>query len=196
MAAATLPGVILAAGAGTRFGMPKALARSASGEPWLHLAAAALRAGGAGPILAVLGAEAEAARRLLPEGVSAVVADDWADGVGASLAAGLAALEGSPEIEEAPAAVVTLVDLPGLPSTAVRRLIAAAGGRAADRSALLQATYAGRPGHPVVLGRAHWAPLRGTLDGDTGARPYLLTHGVTAIECGDLWSGEDVDRAR
>jgi CTP:molybdopterin cytidylyltransferase MocA len=222
----TLPGVILAAGAGVRFGMPKALARTPSGEPWLQVAADALREAGVGPIVVVLGADADEASALLPSGAVAVVADDWAEGIGASLAAGLAALEGlggtvghgarkgwapsgsdaapesaasaqsaaAPESAAAPAAVITLVDLPGLPAAAVRRLVAPSTRTLLGPEVLRQAVYGGRPGHPVVLGREHWAPLRATLRGDTGARPYLLAHGVTEVECGDLWSGDDVDR--
>ncbi|WP_210508474.1 NTP transferase domain-containing protein [Naasia sp. SYSU D00057] len=188
MAERPLPGLILAAGGGLRYGGPKALARTAAGEPWLHRAADALSAGGAQPVLAVLGASAEEARALLPGGVSAVVAQDWADGIGASLAAGLAALEA--DHEDAAAAVVTLVDLPGLPPAAVRRVAAGA----LSPSVLRQAVYEGRPGHPVLLGRAHWAPLRAALTGDAGARQYLVANGVTEVECGDLWPGEDVDR--
>lgn len=186
VADATLPGLILAAGGGSRYGGPKALARMPDGEPWLRRAVSALRQGGAAPVLAVLGASLEEARALLPDDVLVVVADRWADGIGASLAAGLAALEHV----DAPAAVVTLVDLPGLPPAAVRRVTA----DAARPDELRQAVYRGRPGHPVLLGRDHWAPLRGTLTGDTGARPYLLSAGVREIECGDLWPGNDADR--
>ena len=58
---------------------------------------------------------------------------------------------------------------------------------------LRQAHFGGRPGHPVVIGRAHWAPLRATLAGDTGARPYLLAHHVLAVPCDDLGTGVDID---
>lgn len=186
VAASPLPGLILAAGVGSRYGAPKALARTDHGEPWLAHAARALRDGGADPVLAVLGASADAARELLPSGVRAVLAPHWADGIGASLAAGLEALE---ELDGT-AVIVTLVDLPTLPASAVRR-IAEGGG---DPAALRQAVYGGRPGHPVLIGRDHWAPLGRALEGDHGARQYLVASGVEEVECGDLWSGEDVDR--
>ena len=186
MAERALPGLILAAGGGLRYGGPKALARTAAGEPWLRHAARALDDGGVAPVIAVLGAAAEEARTLLPHGIRTVVAERWADGIGASLAAGLAALAET----DAPAAVVTLVDLPGLPGEAVRRIIAPP----VVPATLRQATYDAHPGHPVLLGREHWVPLSATLRGDSGARQYLVAHGVEEIECGDLWSGEDVDR--
>jgi molybdenum cofactor cytidylyltransferase len=48
----------------------------------------------------------------------------------------------------------------------------------------------------VVIGRAHWAPVRAGLTGDTGARPYLVAHDVTAVACDDLGTGLDVDVPR
>ena len=76
-----------------------------------------------------------------------MVAADWAEGMGASLRAGLAALDGG-----ADAVVVTLVDLPDLTAEVVRRVVAAATGP----GDLARATYAGTPGHPVLIGRDHW----------------------------------------
>ena len=132
----------------------------------------------------MLGAEADAAAVLTPSGVAVVVASDWASGMSASLAAGIAALG------PATAALITLVDLPGLPVSACRRVL----GSSVDGSTLRRATYGGRPGHPVLVGRAHFSPLRDSLAGDAGGRAYLAAAGVDAVECGDLFSGRDVDR--
>lgn len=125
--------------------------------------------------------------------VSVVVADDWADGLAASLRAGLKALAAwNPE--EARLALVTLVDYPGLPSSAVARLLSPA---AADvplgPAALRQAVFPGRPGHPVVVGRSHWSALAASLAGDRGAGPYLRAHAAEPVDCSDLWDGRDVD---
>jgi hypothetical protein len=46
-----------------------------------------------------------------------------------------------------------------------------------------------------VLGRDHWAAVAAETDGDRGARGYLATHDVAVVECGDLATGRDVDRA-
>jgi CTP:molybdopterin cytidylyltransferase MocA len=59
--------------------------------------------------------------------------------------------------------------------------------------ALARASYHGRPGHPVVLGRSHWVAIAETARGDSGARDYLATHAAALVECGDLASGVDVD---
>ncbi|MFJ6651648.1 NTP transferase domain-containing protein [Microbacterium sp. NPDC091313] len=178
-------GIVLAAGAGTRYGGPKALAADAAGEPWLPRVCAALAAGGCGDVVVVLGAEAERAAALLPRGVRAVIARDWADGLSRSVAAGLAAAVGADAVLLAP------VDVPDLPAAAVARVIAAAD--ADPRNALVRAVYDGRPGHPVLIGATHLDAVRDGLHGDVGAGRYLSRHGAVALECGDLWDGRDVD---
>lgn len=166
-------------------GRPKALVEI-GGEPLVRRALRALVDGGAAPVVVVLGARAGLVRAVLPAGAHTVEAPDWADGMGASLRAGLTALEGY----DAEAAVVHLVDLPGVPSAAVARLVASSDGA----GVLVRAAYAGRPGHPVLLGRAHWAGVREAATGDAGARGYLAGRGdVRLVECGDLADPDDVD---
>ena len=58
---------------------------------------------------------------------------------------------------------------------------------------LARAAYDGVPGHPVLLGRDHWAGVNAAATGDRGARDYLATADVVLVECGDLASGRDVD---
>jgi CTP:molybdopterin cytidylyltransferase MocA len=176
-----ITGIVLAAGAGTRAGGPKALLRMPDGTPWLELATTTLLEGGCRRVIVVLGPRALIARPLVPidDRVTTVVAMEWERGMSESLRIGLAAADGD-------AALVTLVDLPGLPVEVVRRVLAAPG-------PLRQATYEGRPGHPVYLAAEHWLPAAATLHGDRGAREYLVAHGVAEVECGDLWDGADRD---
>jgi molybdenum cofactor cytidylyltransferase/nicotine blue oxidoreductase len=180
----TPAGLVLAAGAGRRFGGPKALARDSLGVPWMERAVRALREGGCDPVLVVLGSAADAAGRLVPAGATVVRAEGWSEGVSASLRAGLEAAAST----SAPAVVVIPVDTPDLPLEAVRRLAS----RASD-DALAFAAYDGAPGHPVVIGRDHWTAVAAAVHGDVGARPYLREHGAEAVECADLWSGADRD---
>ncbi|WP_340537120.1 nucleotidyltransferase family protein [Nocardioides sp. GXZ039] len=181
-------GLLLAAGAGTRMGRPKALVRDEDGNSWLHRSIEVLRDGGCEPVIVVLGAGADQARSLVPDGVEVVLADDWATGMAASLRAGLSAAEAT----AADAVVVHLVDLPDVGADVIDRVARSASG--AGRSALARAAYDGVPGHPVVLGRAHWAAVAELAVGDSGARPYLAAHDVEGIECGDLARGRDVDQ--
>ncbi len=183
-------GLLLAAGGGRRMGRPKALLRDPDGVPFLVRAVGLLREGGCDQVTVVLGAAADEARLLLDgsEPVDVVVAEDWDEGMGASLRAGLGALAGS----DAEAALVTLVDLPDLSAAVLRRVVTA--GEPTGARALVRATYDGRPGHPVLVGREHWAGVVTTAHGDRGARDYLAAHGATACECGDLATGRDVDR--
>lgn len=180
----TVSGLVLAAGAGRRFGGPKALARTPAGTPWIALAVRALREGGCRDVTVVLGAEASAATELVPAGVTIVHAQDWASGVAASLRAGLAAVASGPSLS----VVVLPVDTPEVSSAAVARLV-----RRAGEEALAQATYGGAPGHPVLIGRAHWGAVAPSVQGDLGARPYLIAQDAQLVECGDLWSGVDHD---
>jgi CTP:molybdopterin cytidylyltransferase MocA len=173
-------GLLLAAGAGRRMGGPKALVGT-----WLVDAVEALRDGGCGRVVVVLGASAEEAwSRLEGYGVEAVVAEDWDEGMGASLRTGLAVLDGS----EA-AALVTLVDLPDVGADVVERLLT----RPFTEASLVRASYDGTPGHPVLIGRDHWAGVIDSAKGDRGARDYLATNAVELVECADLATGRDVD---
>ena len=172
-------GIVLAAGAGSRAGGPKALLRLPSGEPWLEVATRALLDGGCARVVVVLGAQERRARPLVPPGVTIVVAPNWQHGMSDSLRTGLAAATGD-------AALVTLVDLPTFPAAVVRRVLDAEGD-------LRQAVFGARPGHPVYFSSDQWMPAANSLVGDTGARRYLAAHGVVEVECGDLWDGVDRD---
>jgi CTP:molybdopterin cytidylyltransferase MocA len=171
-------GLLLAAGAGTRFGMPKVLA---SQGDWLRHAVKALVDGGCDDVVVVLGAAVVD----VPASARVVVADDWATGMSASLRAGLRA------VADADLAVLHLVDLPDVGADVVARVLAAAESSA---SGLARATYGGRPGHPVVIAKRYLAPLSATLSGDEGARTFLGGRDdVVTVECGDLATGVDVD---
>ncbi|GAA5142957.1 nucleotidyltransferase family protein [Nocardioides marinquilinus] len=184
-------GLLLAAGAGSRMGRPKALVHDPDGTAWLPRSVAALADGGCDPVTVVLGAAADQARVLVPGGVTVVVAEDWAEGMAASLRAGLRALADGPATPDA--VVVGLVDLPDVGAEVVRRLVAALDAAASGPGVLARAAFDGRPGHPVVLGRDHWDGVLATATGDQGARAYLAAHDVALVECGDLATGHDVD---
>lgn len=189
----TVLGVLLAAGAGRRMGMPKALLRDQDGTPFVARAIGALLDGGCDSVVVVAGASAAEAAALLDEtgwshdpAIEVVVAENWDDGMGASLRTGLSAAMGT----SASYALVSLVDLPDVGSAVVERVL---GQMSRDEAAVARATYDGRPGHPVLLGRNHWAGVIGAAHGDKGARDYLAANHPVLVECGDLATGRDTD---
>ena len=178
---ATVAGILLAAGEGSRLGRPKALVEL-GGQTLAERGVALLCAGGADPVLVVTGAAP-----VEIEGARAVHNPDWRSGMGSSLAAGLRALD-----ETGPgAAVIALADQPLVGAEAVRRLIAAY----RDGAGVVVAAYGGKPRNPVLIAREHWSAVAGLAAGDTGARPFLRAHPelVTLVECGDTGSPDDVD---
>ena len=190
MRAPRVAGLLLAGGAGRRLGIPKALLRDASGAPYLGRTIGALFDGGCVTVTVVLGAAASQALDLLADGgwtgdpdLSVVVAEDHAEGMGASLRTGLGSLT------EHDAALVMLVDLPDVGDAVMQRLL-----QGATPDSLARATYAGQPGHPVLIGRNHWAGVLATARGDRGARAYLEANGVRDVACDDLATGRDLDR--
>jgi CTP:molybdopterin cytidylyltransferase MocA len=183
--------LLLAAGAGRRLGAPKALLRHADGRSWVERAAGRLVAGGCGPVVVVVGARASDVAALVPPHLvppgDVIEAAGWNEGMGASLRAGLVAL--GARREPADAALVALVDTPGMTTAVVERVVAAAAGP----GVLARAAFDRVPGHPVLIGREHWAGVRAAARGDAGARDYLRNRPVRLIECGDVGTGLDVD---
>lgn len=186
-----MAGLVLAAGAGRRYGMPKALVPYEGSL--LVERAYRLVAAFCDPVFVVLGASAGEITSRADLGLAVVLVNpDWNTGMASSLRTGLAALNAAPEEFRGPDAVeavlVHLVDLPGMTAAAIRRMTSYA---APD--VLAVATYAGVRGHPVLLGRDHWAAVAETAVGDQGARSYLAAHEVTEIDCSDVADPTDLD---
>jgi nicotine blue oxidoreductase len=178
---AHVAGILLAAGAGSRLGVPKALV-DVGGQPLAARGVALLRDGGAAPVIVVTGATA-----VDLTGVVTVHNPHWASGMGSSLAAGLATVP-----DDCAAAVVALVDQPLVGAEAVRRLIAAYQAGAS----VAVAAYDGRPRNPVLLAREHWPEVTAlAAGGDAGAREFLRARPdlVTLVECGDTGRPDDID---
>jgi molybdopterin synthase catalytic subunit len=194
-------------------GTPKGLLRDPDGTAWVARAVRALAGAGCDPVLVVVGADADRVAALVPAGARVVEATDWSEGMAASLRAGLAALTAGPagtdgsggspdpadpesadsdpaDPDPADAVLVSLVDTPGVTAEVVARLAAHG-----SPSVLARAGYGGAPGHPVLLGREHWATVTAVARGDGGARDYLRDRDVLLVECSDIGHGDDVDTA-
>jgi CTP:molybdopterin cytidylyltransferase MocA len=178
-------GLVLAAGGGRRYGMPKALVEY-EGSLLVERAVRTARAV-CDPVLVVLGAQAvDVWRRADLDGAVVLANPDWETGMASSLRTGLAGLQALPGAVDA--ALVLLVDMPGMTPAALARMAQEAG-----PDALAVATYDGVRGHPVLLGREHWAGVAGTATGDEGARRYLAAHEVTEVDCTGLADPTDLD---
>ncbi len=174
-------GLILAAGAGTRFGNePKQLAEL-EGHPLLdHAIAAQCAVPDLERIAVVLGAYAEQIlARVDFMRAEAVTCERWEEGQGLSLRRGIEHLTAEADVTKV---IVTLGDQPRMTPELIARFV--------DEPPATRAVYDRRPGHPVVLGPVQMR-LIGNLHGDRGARSLL--QGGKTIECGHLRSARDVD---
>ena len=157
--------IVLAAGAGSRFGGPKQALL-------LPEVLRRVRESSVDDVLVVTGAHP------LETDARVVRCPDWELGPGASLRCGLAALD-----EDVEAGVVVLADGPDLSPEAVDRVVAAWRGGAGE---IVAASYRGDRGHPVVLARSVWSGIP-----DEGARAFE----PVLVPCDDLGSPGDVDLA-
>ena len=181
----TVAAVVLAAGGGRRYGMPKALVEY-DGSLLVERAVRTARAI-CDPVLVVLGAQAvDVWQRADLDGATVLANRDWETGMASSLRTGLDGLRAWPGGIDA--ALVTLVDMPGMTPEALARVAALAA-----PAALAVATYDGVRGHPVLLGREHWAGVAETATGDEGARRYLAAREVTEVDCTGLADPLDLD---
>lgn len=172
-------GLVLAAGEGSRFGGTKQLA-PLEGRPLIEHALASIA--GLSPRIVVLGHAAGEIRATADlQGAEPVVCENWREGQSASLRCGVAALG------DVDAAVVVLGDQPRITAAAVAAVAAAAGEAGAARAA-----YGGRPGHPVLLGRAMLDRVA-ELRGDVGFRDLLGGLAVLEVEVGGLADPTDID---
>lgn len=180
--------VVLAASGGQRYGGPKALLQ-VNGTSLIQYALLAAREATCDPIVVVLGSDAARVRgEAALDGVRVVENPNWRGGTGSSVRVGLRALMDCDD--PATAAALLLVDTPGVGPEAVRRL-----SDGVDDGSLRTATYGGRRGYPVVVGRDHWAGMSLLAGGDVGPRAYLAAHShrVTSVICDDVAEGAEYD---
>jgi molybdenum cofactor cytidylyltransferase len=163
----TVAAVLLAAGSARRMGGRDKLLEAVDGAPLLRTLAGRLAGSGVDEVVCVLRPDDPERRRALEGTRARVVANPRAaEGMGTSIAAGIAAL--GPEVD---AAVILLGDMPEVTGTDVDRLLAAFDpeeGRAIVRAVSTDGTG----GHPVLFGRRFFEALRG-LEGDRGARAII-----------------------
>ena len=180
--------IVLAAGAGSRFGGGKLLAPY-RGRTLIEGALVNLADAPVDETVVVVGADAKRLREVCePYGIRVVENPGWAEGMSTSVRAGLRAL--GPEVQ---AAVVLLADQPLVGAGALERLV-----EAFERGARIAvATYGRRPRNPVLFSREVWPLLMSELSGDEGARSFLRRHPelVRRVPCDGAGNPADVDTA-
>jgi len=166
--------IVLAAGASTRLGRPKQLVLR-DGIPLVARAARTALEAALGPVLVVLGAQAEAvADALAGLDVALVTNTRWEDGMGTSIAAGVADAAQRPSCE---AVILMTCDQPGVSSAHLTAL--AAEWRRAGAEAVGSA-YGGSVGIPALFARQGFPSLM-ALEPGSGAK--VLLRGATALAC-------------
>gem|GEM_PF-291104 len=169
--------VILAAGASTRFGSPKQLARIGR-HTMLEMVADVARAAGLSPLIAVV-----PRGMAVPPGVVPEINDAPEHGLSRSLRLGLAAVPSDTD-----AALILLGDQPTVAQDTIRAVIA---GARADRP-IVAALASGRLAPPVLLRRAAFAITDGAT-GDEGLRSVLALHPELVTEVEVVEHARDVD---
>jgi CTP:molybdopterin cytidylyltransferase MocA len=181
--------ILLAAGAGSRFGGDKLLAPF-DGRPLIETTLENLRGAPVEEAVAVLGSDAGGLRGICAShGVRAVENPGWRRGQSTSVLAGLRAVRAGTR-----AAVVLLADQPFVGAEAVERLVTAF----EEGAEVAVATYDGRRRNPVLFSRSVWPLLEEELSGDEGARGLLQRRPglVVEVPCDGVAHPADVDTRR
>lgn len=163
-------GLVLAAGASSRMGQPKALIEL-DGRTFIESICATLWSAGLDDIIVVAGAEADRIVAAVPAPARTVIARDWQRGMRASLRAGLGAAGPGP-------VMLTHVDRPRIAAATLAQLL-----DAASPDAVTVPYHGGEPGHPVVLPAA----IRHRLDrdDDTPLRDVIAAFGIRRVDIDD-----------
>ena len=163
-------GIVLAAGRSSRMAPHnKLLVPDRAGRPMVARVVDNLLSSAARPVIVVTGHRAEEVRAAVAgRPVQVVHAPDYADGLSASLRAGIAAVPA-----EASAALVCLGDMPLVTGRMIERLIEAY--EPDEGRSVVVPTCRGKIGNPVLWDRRFFPDIAG-LVGDVGARPLLERH--------------------
>ena len=174
--------IVLAAGAGARFGEPKASALLPSGERFLDVIVRAAADAGARPIIAVVpeGVEVPAPARTVRNG------DAKGEQI-VSVRLGLMQLVGT----LAPGALIWPVDHPFV---ALRSVVAILDGYQRTRAHIVLPTYEGRRGHPAFFDRAVWGELMTVEMGGAQTVVRLFGDRVHEVNVDDSGILQDIDR--
>lgn len=167
--------IVLAAGRSSRMGGPNKLLADVGGRPLVRIAAEEALASRARPVIVVTGHQRERVEAALAGlDVTLIHNPDFAEGLSASLKAGIAAVPADTD-----GAIICLGDMPQVDARLIDRLLAAFD--PARGVFIVVPTVAGRRGNPVVLSRRFFPELA-ALGGDVGARGLIASHSDAVAE--------------
>ena len=170
-------GLVLAAGASKRMGPDRnKLILRIGDRLLLRRVVDVFRDAEVAPIFAVLGHEADAVEPTLGGGIDVIRHEDWAQGMGSSIARGVSSIEAAHHPD---AFLLCVGDLPGLRASAVRS-VRDVFVREGNADSIVVPTFEGSEGHPVLFGRSH-AKALAALQGDLGARKILEANASSVI---------------
>lgn len=183
----TVAGIVLAAGDGSRLGGCAKALLPHRGRPLLHTVTDALRGGGCGEIVVVVGAYGDAVAAACDATITVVTNPEWAEGMSTSLRVGIDAAGNRDTV------AVTVVDFPGITSGLVHAVLSAH-----ERGSVTLPVFDGRPGHPVVFDHVDAVAAAARATGDEGARAFLAEHGdrIHRVDCTALADAADIDTPR
>ena len=180
----SVTGILLAAGQGTRFGANKLLQPLPDSTPMAVAAARHLKAILTRCIAVVADAESELASVLAQEGLQVITNPRAGEGMGTSIACGVAACP------EASGWVIALADMPCIPGSIIQTVVTGL-----DQGAdIIAPVYQGQRGHPVGFSARH-APALLQLQGDAGARSIIAANrdSLELVESSDAGIIVDID---
>jgi molybdenum cofactor cytidylyltransferase len=170
-------GLILAAGASRRMGPERnKLILRIGDRPLLRRVVDVFRDAEVAPLFVVLGHQADAVEPTLGGGIDVIRHEDWAQGMGSSIARGVSSIEAAHHPD---AFLLCVGDLPGLRASAVRS-VRDVFVREGNADSIVVPTFEGSEGHPVLFGRSH-AKTLAALQGDLGARKILEANASSVI---------------
>ena len=170
-------GLVLAAGASKRMGPDRnKLILRIGDRLLLRRVVDVFRDAEVEPIFAVLGHQADVVEPTLGRGIDVIRHEDWAQGMGSSIARGVSSIEAAHHPD---AFLLCVGDLPGLRASAVRS-VRDVFVREGNADSIVVPTFEGSEGHPVLFGRSH-AKALAALQGDLGARKILEANASSVI---------------
>jgi molybdenum cofactor cytidylyltransferase len=158
------------------------------GRPLLQYVLDSVRTSSVAEIILVLGFEAQAIEQEIDTNdVRVVLNQNYRQGIGTSLKAGLASVD-----SDAQAALIALADQPFVRSATLDRLISE---HRASKAQIVIPTYRGFRGNPVLLDRSVFSEVM-ALTGDVGCRAIFGDHteGIVKVAVDDVGILLDIDR--